>query len=407
MSVTYDYEAFNRRSGEQVKGQIEAENESEVRTILGQQSLLVMSVLKVGGDSVATKEFNLRTKANTKEIAWLARSLATTQASGLPIYPSLAILARQRAKQPIGKILHRVHKKVGDGSSLTNAFREEGDKVGELSCALIEAGEISGRLDESLAHLATITESRVRIKRKIRSAMMYPVVVLIIAMGMAAALLIGIVPQFEEIYKQLGGELPLPTRIVIWLSNAMITYWWIYIILTAAIVAIVIQFKRSEAWKIRFHKFLITMPIFGSIIHKASFARFTLVLSSLMNSGVGLLEALTLAGNASGNLYINKAIIRVHDKVREGSSLAHAMKSEDVIPEVMTELVSMGEETGTVPSLLDRYGKVLDDEVTTAVDGLTSLMEPLLIVFLGLIIGGLVVAFWLPILNAPALLEGQ
>ncbi len=404
MSASFNYEAYTR-AGEEVKGQMEAENESEVRTLLGQQNLLVMSVSKVGGDSVASKEINLRTKASVKEIAWLARSLATTQASGLPVYPALGILARQRAKQPIGKILGRVHQKVGDGASLTNAFRDEADKVGELSCALIEAGEVSGRLDESLAHLANITESRVRIKRKIRSAMMYPVVVLIIAMGMAAALLIGIVPQFEQIYEQLGGELPVPTQIVIWLSNAMIKYWIIYPILAIVIVAIVAQFRRSEAWKLKLHKFLITMPVFGSIIHKASFARFTLVLSSLMNSGVGLLEALTLAGNSSGNLYINQAIIRVHDKVREGSSLAQAMKAEEVIPEVMVELVSMGEETGTVPSLLDRYGKVLDDEVTTSVEGLTSLMEPLLIVFLGLIIGGLVVAFWLPILNAPALLE--
>jgi type IV pilus assembly protein PilC len=406
MSAAYNYEAFSR-NGDEVKGQIEAENESEVRTILGQQNLLVMSVSKVGGDSFASKDINLRKKANVKEIAWLARSLATTQQSGLPVYPALAILARQRAKQPIGKILTRVHTKVGDGSSLTNAFRDESDKVGDLTCALIEAGEISGRLDESLAHLATITESRVRIKRKIRSAMMYPIVVLVIALGMAAALLIGIVPQFEDIYAQLGGELPLPTKIVIAISNAMINFWFLYPIILAAIVGIVVQFQRSEAWKMKLHYWMLKMPVFGPIIHKAAFARFTLVLSSLMNSGVGLLEALLLSGNASGNLYVGKAVERIHDKVREGSSLAAAMKAEEIVPEVMTELVAMGEETGTVPSLLDRYGKTLDDEVTTAVDGLTSLMEPILIVFLGGIIGGLVVAFWLPILNAPKLLESQ
>lgn len=406
MTASYNYEAFNR-AGEEVKGAMEAENESEVRTILGQQNLLVMSVSKQGGDSLASKEISFRSKANVKEIAWMARSLATTQASGLPVYPALAILSRQRAKQPIGKILARVHTKVGDGSSLTNAFREEEDKVGDLACALIEAGEVSGRLDESLAHLASITESRVRIKRKIRSALMYPVVVLIIAMGMAAGLLIGIVPQFEDIYSQLGGELPVPTKIVIAISHAMTSLWFLYPIVLAAIVGIVVQFQRSPAWKLKLHSFFLKMPVFGSIIHKACFARFTLVLSSLMNSGVGLLEALTLSGNASGNLVVAAAIERIHDKVREGSSLATAMKAEAVVPEVMTELVAMGEETGTVPSLLERYGKTLDDEVTTSVDGLTSLMEPLLIVFLGGIIGGLVVAFWLPILNAPKLLENQ
>lgn len=406
MSASFTYEAFSR-SGEEIHGSIEAENESEVRTVLGQQNLLVMKVAKAGGDSLASKEFNFRKKASTKEIAWLARSLATTQASGLPVYPALAILARQRAKEPIGKILTRVHQKVGDGSSLTSAFRDEGDKVGELSCALIEAGEVSGRLDESLEHLATITESRLRIKRKIRSAMMYPIVVLVIALSMATAMLTLIVPQFEDIYAQLGGSLPLPTRIVIGLSHAMIKFWWIYPIILAAVVAIVVQFQKSPAWKMKLHVALLKMPVFGSLIHKASFARLTLVLSSLMNSGVGLLEALTLAGNSSGNMAISAAIGRVHDKVREGSSLAFAMKAEPLIPEVMTELVGMGEETGTVPSLLDRYGKVLDDEVSTSVDGLTSLMEPLLIVLLGGIIGGLVVAFWLPILNAPKLIEKQ
>lgn len=406
MTASFNYEAFSR-SGDEVHGTMVADNESEVRTALGQQNLLVMTVRKQGGDSVASKEFNLRKKASTKEIAWLARSLATTQSAGLPVYPALAILARQRAKYPIGKILSRVHEKVGDGSSLTNAFRDEKDKVGELSCALIEAGEVSGRLDESLAHLATITESRVRIKRKIRSAMMYPLVVLVIALGMSTGMLIGIVPQFETIYKQLGGELPLPTRIVIGLSHAMINFWWMYPLILIAIVAVVVQFQRNESWKIKLHQSILKMPIFGTIIHKACFARFTLVLASLMNSGVGLLEALHLAGNASGNLYVAQAVNRVHDKVREGSSLAAALKAEPIVPEVLTELVAMGEDTGTVPSLMDRYGRVLDDEVTTAVDGLTSLMEPLLIVSLGGMIGCLVIAFWLPILNAPKLIEKQ
>lgn len=406
MSASFTYEAFNR-TGEEIHGSLDAENESEVRTILGQQNLLVMKVMKQSGGSIATKEFNVRKKASVKEIAWLARSLATTQASGLPVYPALGILARQRAKQPIGKILTRVHQKVGDGSSLTNAFREESDKVGELSCAMIEAGEVSGRLDESLEHLASISESRLRIKRKIRSAMMYPIVVLFIALSMAAAMLIFIVPQFEDIYSQLGGSLPLPTRIVISLSHIMINLWWVYPILLAIVVAIVVQFQRNMKWKMKLHVNMLRIPIFGTLIHKAAMARLTLVLSSLMSAGVGLLEALVLAGNSSGNMAIEAALVRVHDKVREGSSLAFAMRQEPLIPEVMVELVSMGEDTGTVPSLLERYGKVLDDEVSTSVDGLTSLMEPLLIVFLGGIIGALVVAFWLPILNAPKLIEQQ
>ncbi len=406
MSASFTYEAFSR-AGEEIHGSLEAENESEVRTVLGQQNLLVMKVVKQGGSSLATKDINLRKKASVKEIAWLARSLATTQASGLPVYPALGILARQRVKQPIGKILTRVHQKVGDGASLTNAFRDETDKVGDLTCAMIEAGEVSGRLDESLEHLASITESRLRIKRKIRSAMMYPIVVLFIAVSMAAAMLVFIVPQFEDIYSQLGGELPLPTRAVIALSHMMISMWWAYPLILAAIVAIVVQFQRNNKWKMKLHTTMLKIPVFGSLIHKAAFARLTLVLSSLMSSGVGLLEALILAGNSSGNMAVEAAMVRIHDKVREGSSLALAMKDEPLVPEVMVELVAMGEDTGTVPSLLERYGKTLDDEVSTSVEGLTSLMEPLLIVFLGGIIGMLVVAFWLPILNAPKLIEQQ
>ena len=152
MTSTFKYEAFSK-TGEEIHGVLDGENESEIRTALGQQNLLVMSIQRQGGSNFATKDLNFRTKANTKEIALLARSLATTQSSGLPVYPALAILARQRAKQPIGKILSRIHTKVGEGSTLTSAFRDEGENVGELSCALIEAGEISGRLDESLNHL--------------------------------------------------------------------------------------------------------------------------------------------------------------------------------------------------------------------------------------------------------------
>lgn len=406
MTATFKYEAFTK-TGEEIHGVLDGENESEVRTSLGQQNLLVMSVVKQGGSTVATKEINFRKKANTKEIAWLARSLATTQSSGLPVYPALAILARQRAKQPIGKILSRIHTKVGEGSSLTSAFREEGDNLGELSCALIEAGEISGRLDESLEHLAFITEARVRIKRKIRSAMMYPVVVFAIAMLMTIGLLVFVVPQFQAIYDQLKGELPLPTQVVVWMSDQLIEKWWIYPLLALIITFLVVWYKRTPAMHTAKDKLLLKLPIFGTIIHKSCIARMVLVLSSLMNSGVGLLEALLLAGNASGNEHVNSAIIRVHDSVREGASLGQSLKKEPLIPEVMTELVLMGEETGTVPSLLERYGKTIDDEVTTSVDGLSALMEPLLIVFLGGVIGGLVIAFWLPILNAPSLVSSQ
>lgn len=406
MTSTFKYEAFSK-TGEEIHGVLDGENESEIRTALGQQNLLVMSIQRQGGSNFATKDLNFRTKANTKEIAWLARSLATTQSSGLPVYPALAILARQRAKQPIGKILSRIHTKVGEGSTLTSAFRDEGENVGELSCALIEAGEISGRLDESLNHLAYITEARVRIKRKVKSAMMYPIVVFVIAMIMSAGLLIFVVPQFQNIYNELGGSLPLPTKIVVWLSDQMIEKWWIYPIIAVFITLLVAAYKRNPSWQSAKDKLILKMPIFGAIIHKSAIARLVLVLSSLMNSGVGLLESLLLAGNASGNQHVNEAVIRIHDSVREGASLGESMKKEPLIPEVMTELVLMGEETGTVPSLLERYGKTIDDEVTTAVDGLSALMEPLLIVFLGGLIGSLVVAFWLPILNAPSLVSNQ
>ena len=406
MTSTFKYEAFSK-TGEEIHGVLDGENESEIRTALGQQNLLVMSIQRQGGSNFATKDLNFRTKANTKEIAWLARSLATTQSSGLPVYPALAILARQRAKQPIGKILSRIHTKVGEGSTLTSAFRDEGENVGELSCALIEAGEISGRLDESLNHLAYITEARVRIKRKVKSAMMYPIVVFVIAMIMSAGLLIFVVPQFQNIYNELGGSLPLPTKIVVWLSDQMIEKWWIYPIIAVFITLLVAAYKRNPSWQSAKDKLILKMPIFGAIIHKSAIVRLVLVLSSLMNSGVGLLESLLLAGNASGNQHVNEAVIRIHDSVREGASLGESMKKEPLIPEVMTELVLMGEETGTVPSLLERYGKTIDDEVTTAVDGLSALMEPLLIVFLGGLIGSLVVAFWLPILNAPSLVSNQ
>ena len=406
MTSTYQYQAF-LKSGEESNGVVAAENENDARSQLAKKNLIIISLVeKANQDKGINKSIRFgRKKLNANALSWLARNLATSQSSGLPIFASLAMFAKQKAGTPTGEMLSRVHKKVGDGSSISRAMRDEQDMVGELTCAFIEAGEVSGKLEESFSKLADITENRAKIKRKVKSAAMYPIVVLGIALMMSAGILIGVVPKFEEIYNELDGELPMITRFVIFLSDTAIKLWFVYpFFIFGCVFTVMYSLKKPKVLK-KVHTYSLKLPLFGSLLKKAAFARLTSVLASLLGSGVGLLESIEFAGKASGNLYVEEMFQRAYKQIKDGRSFSESLRLADA--EVFIQLVTIGEETGQLSPLMERYANTLDDEVSTAVDGLTALMEPLLIVVLGVVIGGLVFSFWLPMLNAPGLIQDQ
>ncbi|MFZ4516525.1 MAG: type II secretion system F family protein [Acidimicrobiia bacterium] len=400
MATTFQYEAFTRE-GEPNNGQLTAQDLEDARTQLAQQRLLVVSVKERKQLSLAQKDLRLRpNNVSLKDQAWMARNLATSQAAGLSMFRSMGMLAKQRAKDPIGKVLAEMHQEVADGKPLAGAFRTQEAKLGPLTCALIEAGEASGQLDNALGRLADITEARVRLKRKIVSAMMYPVMVLLLTLGITVVMLMTIVPTFAGMYKGFGNaKLPLPTQMLMNLSGMLTGLWYLWIPAVITLIVAAVAFKRSEQGKRMIDRTVIRLPIFGKLIRQTIVARTAAVMASLTNAGVNLLEVLDLTATVAGNAVYADALHAARDKVREGRSLSRAIADTEVFPEVFCQLIGVGEETGAMADLIGRYAKATEDEVQTMVDGLSSLIEPILIIVLGGIVGGLIIALYLPLFD--------
>jgi len=407
MATTFKYQAFTRE-GEERSGSVVATDEAEARARIG-EGLVVTTVTKASARrSLLGREFKLRPNHVTLgEVAWMARNLATTQASGVPLFRALALVAKQRPGTAIGRVMEDIHQQLANGASLSRAFRSHESELGPLTCALIEAGEASGRLDQAFGRLADMLEARQRLRRKLFSSIAYPAVVCLLAIGLTLGMLLFVVPSFKGIYAQLGGELPALTQAVLALSNFARSMWFIYPLAVAGIVMLVLEIRRNPKAKRQWHAFLLRAPIFGPLVASTAQARVAATLSSLLDSGVGLLEALDLAASASGNLVFEEAIETARDQVREGRALSRALVPDDPFSEVFVQLLVVGEETGAVPALLGRYAKSLEDEVQTKVEGLTSVLEPLLIAGLGIIIGVMLVAFYLPLFNVANLVQQQ
>lgn len=407
MTVAFKYEAFTR-AGDEAHGEVIATSEAEVREQLAQRELLVLSVKKAGVEGLAAKELRLRRdRVRPKDVAWIARNLATTQEAGLPVFRALGLLAGQKAGTAAGGLLADTQQRMADGSSLSATFRAHEPEVGALTCAFVEAGEASGRLGESFSRLADMLERRIALRRKIISAAAYPVIVLCMTLALATAMLVFVMPTFEQMYAQLGGSLPLPTQIVMSLSTFVRKTILILPFAIAGTVWAIRTWLRTPVGKAVCDTRVLRLPLVGEIARQTATVRFALTMSSLLDAGVGLLEALRLTAAATDNHVYSSAIERTAERVREGRGLAQAMAEERAaFPEVLVQLVRVGEETGTVPDLLGRLAKTTQEEVETRIDGLTNLLEPILIVALGAIVGGLLLAMYLPMIGAPALVEG-
>ena len=407
MAVAFKYEAFTR-AGDEANGEVMAASEAEVREQLAQRELLVLTVKKAGAERLANKELRLRRdKVRPKDAAWIARNLATTQESGLPVFRALGLLAGQKAGTATGALLADAQQRMADGSSLSAGFRAHESEVGSLTCAFVEAGEASGRLGQAFSRLAELLERRVALRRKIISAAAYPVVVLVLTVVLAIAMLVFVMPTFEQMYTQLGGELPLPTQLVMSLSEFVRSTILLLPIVVGGILWGVRTWLRTPAGHALWDRQILRLPLVGEIARQSAMVRFSLTMSSLLDAGVGLLEALRLTAAATDNSVYSGAIERTAERVREGRGLAQAMAEErTAFPEVLVQLVKVGEETGTVADLLARLARSTQEEVETRIDGLTHLLEPLLIVVLGGIVGALLLAMYLPMIGAPALVDG-
>ena len=392
--VAFLWEGKNR-DGKLVRGEMRAASESVVQAKIRRQGITNTKVKKV--------RFKSGSKITEKDIALFTRQLATMMKSGVPLLQAFDIVGRGHSNPTVGKLLLDIKADVETGSSLSQAFRKFPLQFDALYCNLVSAGEQAGILDTLLDRLATYKEKIIAIKSKIKSAMFYPIAILVVAFVITAVIMIFVIPAFKEVFKSFGADLPAPTLIVMAISDFFVSYWWaIFGIIGGGFYAFFESWKRSEKVQIAMDRILLRLPVFGDIIRKSVIARWTRTLSTMFAAGVPLVESLDSVGGAAGNHVYKLATKQIQSEVSTGTSLTVSMQNVNLFPNMVTQMVAIGEESGALDSMLSKVADFFEAEVDDAVDAMSSLMEPIIMVVLGTLIGGMVVAMYLPIFKLGA-----
>jgi type IV pilus assembly protein PilC len=403
MPQTYDYKVRDR-TGSMVTGQLAGDSETLVLQRLREMGMTPVEVKKAG--TGMKMEINLRPgRVKLKQIAVFCRQFATMVNSGLPILRALSILADQTDNKELEKVLVQSRTDVEQGSSLSAALAKHPKAFNNLFISMIKAGETGGVLDDVLLSLADQIEKEVELRRQIKSAMTYPVVVVALVMLILGAMLLFVVPQFETIYANLGGTLPLPTRILLTVSDLFRSYWYIFLLGAGVGSFLFRRYKRTDAGRARVDAAKIRVPVFGPLFHKVALARFASTLGMLLRAGVPILQALDNVKETVNNRVIADAVDDVKTSVREGESIARPLGKHKVFPPMVVQMMAVGEETGAVDTMLDKVAQFYNNEVTATVDALTSLIEPLLIAVIGGAVGAAVVALYMPMFSIINLIE--
>jgi type IV pilus assembly protein PilC len=406
MATTFAYKVRDQ-SGNLVEGQLEAEDATLVVGKLRQMGYTPIAVEAKHDNKLKAdiKIPGLSGRVKLKDIAVFSRQFATMINSGLSLIRSLAILAEQTENEELARVLGEVRLDVEKGVSLSAAISKHPKVFSRLYIAMVRSGEIGGVLDAVLMRLADTIEKQVELRRKIRSAMTYPIVALAICLLIATAMLLFIVPQFKAIYTDLGGQLPLPTRILISASDLMKAYFPIFILLAGVGVYLFRRWIKTEDGRMIWDRLKLRFPVFGLLTRKTALARFSRTLAALTRSGVGILEALDIVAETAGNEVVAVALRETQSAVKRGDTLARPLEQHEVFPPMVTQMISVGEETGALDEMLDKIADFYDQEVTATVDALTSLIEPLMIVVMGAMVGGMVISLYLPMFNIIKLIK--
>ena len=383
------------RNGKIVRGEQRSGGEAAVTASLRRQGILVTKIKKrrtSGGKSI-----------NQKDIAVFTRQLATMMKAGVPLLQSFDIVARGSPNPRLTRLLTDIRSDVETGTSLSSAFRRHPKYFDALYCNLVEAGEAGGILEELLARLAMYQEKTLAIKQKVKSALIYPVAVMIVAFVVLTVIMIFVIPSFKQVFTSFGADLPTPTLIVIAMSEFFVSYWWlIFGGLFGGGYMFLQSWRRSEKMQMAMDRLLLRLPIFGDLIRKAVIARWTRTLSTMFAAGVPLVEALDSVGGTAGNAVYAKATEQIQRDVATGSALTASMNTTGVFPNMVLQMSAIGEESGALDDMLARAAEFYEEEVDEMVKGLSSLLEPIIIVVLGTLIGGIVVSMYLPIFKLGA-----
>ncbi|WP_305045101.1 type II secretion system F family protein [Geoalkalibacter sp.] len=395
------------RTGATQKGEMEAPNEAAVTATLRRQGIMPSKIKERGkGLDRDLKIPGMEPRITTKDLVVFTRQFATMIDAGLPLVQCLDILGRQQDNKTFKKILVQVKEDVESGSTFADALKKHPKAFDELYVNLVAAGEVGGILDTILNRLAAYIEKALKLKKKIKSAMTYPATVVGIAFIVIAVILVFVIPAFESMFADFGGSLPAPTQVVINMSNFVQDY---ILAIIAGFVLLVFLFKkiyRTKKGRARIDDWALKLPVFGPLIRKAAVAKFTRTLGTMISSGVPILDGLDIVAKTAGNKTVETAIYKVRQSISEGKTIAEPLEKSGVFPPMVCQMISVGEQSGAIDTMLNKIADFYDDEVDDAVSALTAMLEPLLMLFLGTTVGGLVIAMYLPIFKLAGTVGG-
>ena len=405
-TMTYEYRARDK-SGEIHSGQMEGSSSSAVAGTLREKGYIPLRI-EARKSTAMQKEIQIpgfKKKVKTKDIAIFSRQLATMVNSGPTLIRALTILDEQTESPVLKKVLGEVRTTVEQGSSLSAALEAHPNVFSHLYVSMVRAGEVGGALDETLVRLADTLEAAVRLRSKVKSAMAYPMVVLVLIVVIVTGMLVFVVPIFEGMYAELGGTLPLPTQLLITISGILTSFWWLIL---AGLIGGVVGFKRwkkTDAGLAAWDRFKVRLPIFGELVQKIAISRFARTFAVLSRTGVPVLQTLDIVSSTSGNWLMSEATKDIQSSVKRGDSLVAPLHKHDIFPPMVTHMMAVGEETGALDSMLAKVADFYDAEVEDTVSAMTSLIEPLLIVVMGLVVGGILISLYLPMFNIANLIQ--
>ncbi len=383
-------------TGEPKKGVSKVDSEDELRAILRKENIMLTKATKT---KIARAErYNPKKKIKKLEIVLFTRQLSTMITSGLPLVQSLDILSNQMEDANFRGIVKEIKTKIEGGSRFADALRDYPQCFDELFVNLVVAGEEGGLLDNVLQRLSVYMEKSEKLKRKVKSAMIYPIAIIVVAIGVSCVLLLFVIPVFEKMFKEMGAKLPALTQLVINLSHLMASwYGLIAVAILVAIIIIVLQYYRTEGGKRNIDALILKLPLFGVLTLKASIARVTRTLSTLLTSGVAILESLVICAKVAGNKVVEDALMVARARISEGKNMSEPLEQSGIFPPMVVQMVQVGESTGALDSMLGKIADFYDEDVDNLVTNMTALMEPMIMMFLGVVLGGLVIAMYLPI----------
>jgi type IV pilus assembly protein PilC len=387
-------------SGEPQRGTAKAASADALRSILRKEGTILVNSTEVKEDK--KQKFNPQKKISNLEILLFTRQLSTMITSGLPLVQSLDILANQIEDVNFRGIVKEIKEKIEGGSRFADALRDYPKCFDELYINLVVAGEEGGLLDNVLQRLALYIEKSEKLKKKVKSAMIYPIAIIAVALIVVLVLLLFVIPVFEKMFKEMGAELPAPTQIVINLSQVVQSYWYVII---GAIVGVILGLKyyyKTDNGHRTIDRLILKLPLFGLLTIKASVARVTRTLATLLMSGVAILESMVIVAKVAGNKIVEEAIIVARSRISEGRTMAEPLEQAGIFPPMVVQMVQVGESTGALDSMLNKIADFYEEDVDNMVTNLTAMMEPMIMVFLGVILGGLIIAMYLPIFKLGA-----